>query len=126
MDKEYPNNKGCKYCIPTRKANDAQKSQPIVDRMLISSNINGTFPRDDMKRHEGLSVKIKDFGGMLSDNVDPGYLSHIKRYPAAIEIQSVMLGEKVFHPFEDKKSFPVIIEIEILYCPFCGRRLGVS
>lgn len=127
MDEERQNNNGCKYCIPTRKANDAWKSQPIIDKMLISSNINGTFPRDDMKRHEGFIARIKDYGGVLSDNDDSGYLDHVRQHPAALEIQSVLLGEKVFYrPIEDKESFPAIIEIEIRYCPFCGRRLGAS
>ena len=126
MEEERQNNNGCKYCIPARTANAAWKKQPIIDRMLVSSNINGTFPHDDMKRHKGLSVRIKDYGGVSSDNDDPGYLEHIKQHPAALEIQSVLLGEKVFRPIEDKESFPLIIEIEIRYCPFCGRRLGGS
>ena len=49
---------GCEYCIPTGKSNDAWKNQPIVDKMFVSSNINGTLPVDNVKRHEGLSVRI--------------------------------------------------------------------
>lgn len=116
---------GCEYCIPTRKANDAWAKQPIVDKMLISSNINGTFPVDNTKRHEGVSVKVKDYGGGLSDNDDPGYLNHVKLHPAAIEIQSHTLGEKAWPSVLGEYVSPVIIEIEIRYCPFCGRRLGV-
>lgn len=116
---------GCEYCI-AKESNNAWKNQPIISKNLISSNINGTFSVDRAERHEGIIARIKDYGDYLPANVDQGYLNHVKHHPAALEIQSDKLGEKVFHSISVNDIFPVIIEIEIQYCPFCGRRLGVS
>ena len=119
------NQKGCKYCIPNG-SNDAWLSQPQIDSNRLNSNMNGTLPPDDPKRHIGFSAKIEDYGYNLDKNKeDPKYLEHVQKNPGAIVINSDVLGKKIFPSYPQQNNNPVIMEIGINYCPFCGRKLGI-
>lgn len=116
------NKQGCIYCIAT-DFNDAWLSQPEIDPKRNSSNLNGTLPIDDPKRHEGVSVKIKDYGHLINvTEEDPGFIEHVNEHPGSLEIRSDVIGKKLFPEFN---NCPLIIEIEINYCPICGRKLGI-
>lgn len=117
------NNKGCKYCMVYGK-NDAWMSQPILETNKIESNIYGNLSSDDVNRHKGITVKIKDYGHCINLEKDnPKYIQHILNNPAALEIRSEYIGKKLFPVFDD---YPMIIEIGINYCPNCGRKLGIN
>ena len=116
------NKQECIYC--TRKGGFAWLSQPELNSSRISSNLNGTLPIDDIQRHKGLSVKIKDYGQLIdTTEKDIGYIQHIQENPGSLEIRSEAIGEKVFPQFQ---NHPLIIEITINYCPICGRKLGIT
>ncbi len=113
---------GCKYCI-AKCFNDAWAVQPVLNSQRSSSNLNSTLPIDDLKRHDGFTVKIKDHGFGLNVNEEtPEYIEYVNKYPATLEICSEEIGKKLFPSFS---NCPLIIEIIINYCPICGRKLGV-
>ncbi len=113
----------CIYCS-TKKDDIAWLSQPELSSNCINSNLNGTLPIDDNKRHEGISVKIKDYGHLIDINEnDSGYIKNVQKNPGSLEIRSKYIGNKLFPTFQ---NCPLIIEISINYCPICGRKLGVT
>lgn len=91
----------------------------------VNSNLNGTRPIDDNKRHEGFSVNFKDYNGHLIDvdEDDFGYIEHARENSGSLEIRSEDIGKKLFPAFQDH---PLIVEISIEYCPICGRELGIT
>lgn len=115
--------KGCIYCN-ANSFNDAWSSQPEVDPKRNTSNLNGNLTIDDPKKHEGFTVKIKDYKHLIcSDNENLGYIQHIQENPGVLEIRSEVIGKKLFPAFP---NCPLIIEIAINYCPICGRKLGIT
>lgn len=123
MRKKECNKQGCIYCN-ANNFNDAWSSQPEIDPKRTSSNLNGTLPINNSKRHEGFNVKIKDYGHLINlKEKNLGYIEHVKENPGSLEIRSESIGEKLFPAFS---SCPLIIEIVINYCPICGRKLGIT
>lgn len=113
----------CAFCI-SQKGDTAWLSHPVLNSNRINSNMNGTFPIDDKRRHEGFSVKIKDYGQLIDENEkDLGYIKHVQENPGSLEICSEQVGKKLFPTFQ---NHPLIIEISINYCPICGRKLGIT
>lgn len=106
------NNKSCKYCINTT-SNDAWKSHTTLDKEMVTSNVSVAF--------SDISVMVKDYGSTVSDNDTEGYKNYIKEHPASLEIKSNRAGKMIY-----QDNIPMIIDIEISYCPICGRRLGVN
>lgn len=113
----------CIYCSAI-KEDIAWLSQPELSSSCINSNLNGTLPIGDNKRHEGISAKIKDYGHLIgTDENDSGYMKYIQENPGSLEIRSEYIGDKLFPTFQ---KCPLIIEISIHYCPICGRKLGIN
>ena len=102
----------CKYCCRTGTSGDAWKSQPILKSQSVHFNY-----------HEEFTAKIKDYGQLIGDGDDLGFINYVKKHPASLEIQSVIAGKKLFYPLSD---IPLTIDIEIEYCPKCGRKLGIT
>lgn len=116
-------NQKCAFCS-AQKEDIAWMSCPTLDSKYINSNINGTLPISDERRHEGFLVKIKDYGHLIDESEkDIGYVEYIQKNPGSLEIRSEQAGKKLFPLFQNN---PLIIEISINYCPICGRKLGIT
>lgn len=119
MKKKY----GCIYCH-NKEFNKAWTTQPTIKSELISSNLYGSNLSNSLL-HKGISVKIKDFTSLISSSEsDINYIKHIEENPGIIEIHSNIIGEKIFSPF-NSNSEPLIIEMKINYCPYCGRKFNI-
>lgn len=113
----------CAFCFAP-KEDTAWLSHPTLSLNRINSNINGTLPINDNRRHEGFSVKIKDYGQLIdADEKDFGYIKHVQENPGSLEIRSEDVGKILFPTF---LNHPLIVEISINYCPICGRKLGIT
>lgn len=120
MDK-MNNKKICPYCnyIAVDGEWTAQKK---IECERIASNLYGVIPMDNPERHKGFIAFIRNFGRTINHvNEDLGYVKYVKKHPGRIEICSSDIGNKIF-PVND---MPLIIEVEINYCPFCGQKLGI-
>ena len=95
--------KTCPYC-GTNKTSAAN---------MIDTNANG------VKQPHDFTIQVCDHANRVLEN-DKGYKEHVKSHSAHIEIRSKTCGERLF-PYEDD----LIILMEIKYCPFCGKRLGI-
>lgn len=119
----FMTNPKCIYCT-TQNGDIAWLSHPELNLSQISSNLNGTLPLDDTKRHEGFSAKIKNYGQLIdTGEKDIGYIQHVQKNPGCLEIRSENAGKMLFPTFQ---NCPLIIEVSINYCPICGRKLGIT
>lgn len=101
----------CKYC-----------EKQVIKKSNIISNIDGSDNRliDPPPMFECQINEL--FKSNFEKNKD--YEDYFIEHPASMIVESPKRLNKLINPDDVESS--IYIKIEILYCPFCGRKLGTS
>lgn len=103
----------CKYC-----------ENQVLKTTNIGSNIDGADNKsvnpESMFVCGIQSLNENDF--KIHENKQ--ILDYFMNHPATLSVVSSNRLSKLLYPNYD--ASPIYIHLDILYCPFCGRKLGVS
>lgn len=101
----------CKYC-----------EKQVIKKSNVISNIdgsdNGLIDPPPMFECQINELLKNDF----EQNKD--YEDYFIEHPASMIVESPKRLNKLMNPDDVESS--IYIKIDILYCPFCGRKLGIS
>lgn len=103
----------CKYC-----ENQVLKTTNIISN--IDGADNGSVDPEPMFVCGIQSLNKNDFKVHENKQI----LDYFKKHPATLSVVSPNRLSKLLYPNYD--TSPIYIHLDILYCPFCGRKLGGS